>query len=221
MHPVLLANTQGRDFILADLHGHRTRLEAALEQHQFDPERDRLISVGDLIDRGPDSLTCLDLLNEAWFHVVRGNHEQMMIDAVLRGAPAAWSLWVRNGGSWALDLSEKALHYWATRLNALPLTLTVQHAKGIYGVCHAQYSLPDWEDRLTASETQQADWLWGRDRVKHPSPDGIAGVACLFHGHTIVDGVTRKANSYFLDRGAYAGGPLVLMAVDDCLPLTL
>lgn len=218
MHPVLLANTQGRDFILADLHGHRNLLEKALVGCQFDPDADRLISVGDLIDRGPDSLACLELLNEPWFYLVRGNHEQMMIDAVLKGAPTAWSLWVRNGGSWALECSEEVLQGWASRLDALPLTLTVHHQKGLYGICHAQYSLPDWQDRLTASQQHQTDWLWGRDRVKQSTPNGVVGVDCLFHGHTIVDGVTRKANSLYLDCGAYAGGPLVLLAVDDCLP---
>lgn len=220
MHSELAANQQGRDFILADLHGHRRRLEKALQDCDFDRASDRLFSVGDLIDRGPDSPACMSLLNEPWFHAVRGNHEQMMIDAVLNGSADAWSLWIRNGGGWALDLSDEELREWARLLDTLPLTISVHHPSGYYGVCHAQYSLPAWQDRLTAGQQDQADWLWGRDRLKQTQPIGVSGVDCLFHGHTIVDGVTRKANSLYLDCGAYTGGPLVLLAVDDFLPLT-
>ena len=47
-------NTQGRDFLIGDLHGYYQALMQALEEVAFDPDTDRLISVGDLIDRGPD-----------------------------------------------------------------------------------------------------------------------------------------------------------------------
>ncbi|STI47003.1 serine/threonine protein phosphatase 1 [Escherichia coli] len=48
----------------------------------FDPWRDLLISVGDVIDRGPQSLRCLQLLEQHWVRAVRGNHEQMAMDAL-------------------------------------------------------------------------------------------------------------------------------------------
>ncbi|MCA4078770.1 metallophosphoesterase, partial [Pseudomonas kurunegalensis] len=50
------ANRAGRDFAVGDIHGHFTRLQAALDSAGFDPAIDRLFSVGDLVDRGPDSL---------------------------------------------------------------------------------------------------------------------------------------------------------------------
>ena len=44
----------GRDLAVGDIHGYFSRLEQTLNQAGFDPARDRLFSVGDLTDRGPD-----------------------------------------------------------------------------------------------------------------------------------------------------------------------
>lgn len=67
------ANSLGRDFIVDDLHGCLDLLDIELDRVGFDPAVDRLFSVGDLIDRGPDSMGCLRLLNKPWFFAVRGN----------------------------------------------------------------------------------------------------------------------------------------------------
>src|SRR5688572_28889490 len=99
----LAANSHGRDFVVGDLHGCRKEFFDLLEQADFDKTRDRMFSVGDLVDRGPDSLGCLELLCEPWFHAVMGNHERMMLDA-LRG-DADGELWMMNGGEWAAGLS--------------------------------------------------------------------------------------------------------------------
>ncbi|WP_438875484.1 metallophosphoesterase, partial [Bacillus cereus group sp. BC58] len=68
-----------------------------LRECRFDPQQDLLVSVGDLIDRGPDSLGCLALLRESWMMAVRGNHEQMALDA---RASLQSTLWLMNGGDW-------------------------------------------------------------------------------------------------------------------------
>jgi hypothetical protein len=47
----LPANTRGRDFVVGDIHGTFYVLEQALAAVGFDPARDRVICVGDLIDR--------------------------------------------------------------------------------------------------------------------------------------------------------------------------
>jgi hypothetical protein len=74
----LARNARGRDLIVGDIHGHFTKLAAALEAIGFDDSIDRLISVGDLVDRGPESLLALGWLAKPWFHAVRGNHEDML-----------------------------------------------------------------------------------------------------------------------------------------------
>jgi hypothetical protein len=93
------ANTEGRDFIIGDLHGSYSCFENLLKNIKFDETVDRMFSVGDLVDRGPDSKACLDLLLKPWFYCVIANHEQMMYEAFHGGYMGMF--WMRNGGSWA------------------------------------------------------------------------------------------------------------------------
>jgi len=122
-----------------------------------------------------------------------------------------------NGGNWALEQDEGQLQDWAERLRALPYSLTVAHGEHQIGLCHAQYRLPNWDDRLTAGDYDRADWIWGRSRLSSEDPTEVAGVDWIFHGHTIVKAVTQLGNSVFIDRGAYNGAPLVLVSISDWL----
>ena len=46
-------NPNGRDLIVGDLHGCVSKFRARLDEVGFDPARDRVFALGDLIDRGP------------------------------------------------------------------------------------------------------------------------------------------------------------------------
>lgn len=70
-----------RLFVVGDLHGCYVELMDQLSVINFDYSTDLLISVGDLIDRGRNSLKCLELTKEPWFKAIRGNHEQMCLEA--------------------------------------------------------------------------------------------------------------------------------------------
>lgn len=74
----LSSNVEGRDFIVGDLHGCYDELLNLLSVVSFNVEKDRLISTGDLIDRGPKPVECLELLNQKWFYSVKGNHESLI-----------------------------------------------------------------------------------------------------------------------------------------------
>ena len=63
-------NEQGRDFAVGDVHGCFTRLQDSLGRMGFDASRDRLFSVGDLVDRGPESEAALEWLAQPWFFAV-------------------------------------------------------------------------------------------------------------------------------------------------------
>ena len=103
-------NTKGRDFVIGDLHGCIDDFKYVLNKLNFDKTCDRMFSVGDLVDRGPNSLECLDLLQEDWFHAVVGNHEMLFYDAVeswndtahevVYRKPSDISTWLTNGGLW-------------------------------------------------------------------------------------------------------------------------
>jgi serine/threonine protein phosphatase 1 len=95
-------NDQGRDFVVGDIHGMFQHLTQLLDKIGFDEEHDRLFSVGDLVDRGPESKRALEWLDKPWFYACRGNHEQFAIDS---DDPEQLDVWVNyNGGEWWLDL---------------------------------------------------------------------------------------------------------------------
>ncbi len=76
----LPSNSKGKDFVVGDLHGCFDLLKRLLYEVEFNYNTDRLFSVGDLVDRGPDSLKCVQLLAESWFFAVKGNHEDTLLD---------------------------------------------------------------------------------------------------------------------------------------------
>jgi hypothetical protein len=68
-----------RTVIVGDVHGCAGELAALLDAIAFS-SGDRLVFVGDLIARGPDSLGVLDIARTTGAIIVRGNHEQKLLD---------------------------------------------------------------------------------------------------------------------------------------------
>ena len=99
------ANAEGRDFLVGDLHGHRGLFESELDDLGFDPACDRVFSVGDLIDRGPESLATLRLIEEPWFHAVLGNHELMLLEYLgyYTSRLPARKAYPSSAGEWVAD----------------------------------------------------------------------------------------------------------------------
>lgn len=75
-----------RTFVIGDIHGRRTQLRQLIEMMPRDPATDTLVMLGDLIDRGEDTpgvvADCIELQRETGAPVIvlRGNHEQMLLD---------------------------------------------------------------------------------------------------------------------------------------------
>lgn len=98
-------------FAVGDSHGHAPQLAALLDFAADQPADAgaRMVFLGDLVDRGPDSRGCLALAAAAAGRFAQvdwlmGNHEQMMLLACDPGGDqeAALSLWLRNGGAQTL-----------------------------------------------------------------------------------------------------------------------
>lgn len=68
-----------RTIIVGDVHGCREELDALLDRLAF-ACGDRLVFVGDVVARGPDTLGVLDIVRRTGAILVRGNHEQRLID---------------------------------------------------------------------------------------------------------------------------------------------
>lgn len=136
-------NTGGRDFICGDLHGAFIRLQQFMEHVNFDIKKDRLFSVGDLVDRGPDNYKCLSLIHEKWFYPVKGNHEMLMHDYYSNGPTGGW--WLHNGGAWGAgfkhDTSDLAadIRDLADQASKLPVMRTIEMENGkSFHVIHAE-----------------------------------------------------------------------------------
>jgi len=77
----------GRTVVVGDVHGCRVELERLLDRIAF-ASGDRLVFVGDLVARGPDSRGVLDIARRTGAVIVRGNHEEKLI--AWRHAREAW-----------------------------------------------------------------------------------------------------------------------------------
>ena len=198
-------NRSGRDFVVGDVHGMFSALRELLTIAGFDERRDRLFSVGDLIDRGPDSRDSLDWLAQPWFHAVRGNHEQFLLDS---DDPSSYDLWVRyNGGSWWLDCPAAEREAFRTACAALPIAIEVETSRGAVGIVHADAPRSNsWSDfllRLEAGDAHAREHaLWSRERVSTGPSARVSGVELVFCGHTPTTRIVEAGNVRFIDTGA-------------------
>ncbi len=89
-----------RILAISDIHGELELFNELLEKVNYNPSRDQLILLGDYIDRGPDSKGVLNRVMELKDNgaiVLRGNHDEMMVNSV-DGVLGAKERWERNKG---------------------------------------------------------------------------------------------------------------------------
>lgn len=72
-------NWEGKDYFVGDIHGCFLELTNKMLEVGFDTTVDRIFSVGDLVDRGVNSLQSVDWIKLPYFHAVQGNHESLAI----------------------------------------------------------------------------------------------------------------------------------------------
>ena len=213
-------NTVGKDYFVGDIHGCYEQLMEALEKIKFNPDVDRLISVGDLVDRGPDSVKCLNLLKELWFHAVSGNHEDMMIKSFRREWPT--HNYIQNGGKWFFHLPyEQQEELVLLADTKMPLVIEVETDIGIIGVIHAN-APDDWQkyhrlnnDKDFFDDNLVEDTIWGRRRIYGNQSGRVKGIDYVVVGHTPVEDVTVLENIVYIDTGAVYNNSLTILSVDE------
>ena len=211
-------------YAIGDIHGCLEPLRELLAQLRVGPQ-DELVFLGDYIDRGPDSKGVLDYLvaeRKPNWHLLRGNHEQMLLNCLGQPNPVAASNWLLNGGHQTLQshmpkekhdeirgegVRELLLPYLPQShvelLNALPLTYETPE----YFFCHAGINL---DKPLSAQEAD--DLLWIRRKFlddPRPTPKLVV------HGHTPVEKVDLSRDRINLDTGCVYGGFLTALSLPD------
>src|SRR5262245_36869042 len=209
-----------RTLVVGDIHGKLDLFNTLLEKMEYRPGEDRLILIGDLVDRGEDSRgvvsRAIALKREAPNHVIilRGNHEAMMLAALSHPESEQAELWYYNGGIETLqsymdedgefDVPEEHWDF----LASLPTWFEDDHA--IY--VHA--SLPQGYNGkfLHPGEASESPELyWARNRRFFAEYQGKTVV----FGHTITGMVFGEREKVWLresligvDTGAYLTGTL-------------
>ncbi len=235
----LAENIVGRDFVVSDIHGYFGLLEQELVAQKFNPAQDRVIAVGDLIDRGPDSSRALEFLANPWFFSVRGNHEQAMLDwmePMLAGNAEAVrenaARHVSFGGDWIAPLLTRALRgefddivRWRDALSSLPIAISISRRGEKIGVIHATVPGGDW--LLVDSDAALSDLppihartaLWARRPLADmPPPATVSGIDRVYVGHNVVDGRQQIGNLHMIETGAWLGRGLTVLNIDEDAP---
>ena len=100
-----------RTLAIGDVHGCDLALRALCEGLELQRD-DRLILLGDLVDRGPGTREVLDyvlqLEQQCQLTCIRGNHEEVMLEA--RSSRAMFRNWLMIGGREALDSYNEDIH---------------------------------------------------------------------------------------------------------------
>ncbi len=197
-----------RTIAIGDIHGCDRALEALLMLVAPEPT-DTLIVLGDVIDRGPDSRRCVDVLLNLREHcrliLIKGNHEEMLLSAIAGGD---WA------DGWASYGGKETLQSYGN-LNAIP----DEHLEFMQDAL--DYHATDTEIFVHAGIDpgvpldQQSVWAlrWERFAPERGDPPGNKRLIC---GHTAQPGGLPVIAGRWtcIDTGAYLrGGRLTALDV--------
>jgi hypothetical protein len=173
----LTVNRQGIDYWIGDIHGCFESVETALAALGFDKKVDRLLSAGDLTDRGPQSFRVFEFLDNPWFHPVLGNHEAMAYQTAklflkygrpydieyLKSIDENAQIFLDYGGEWMLDASDEFLHELIARYERLPIAIEYLDEQGdlLAVVVHAEVGLNEsWGQVRKNLDTLPANYVF-------------------------------------------------------------
>jgi serine/threonine protein phosphatase 1 len=218
-----------RYYVVGDIHGRLDLFEPMIHAIEGDiaqagAAEPRVVLLGDLVDRGPDSAGVL-ARTRAWQHVrnvrvLAGNHEDMFLKSFER--PEALRHFLKHGGRETLQsygVSTKAMRSASIEdlFAALPQFVPAADREyiasfeemivaGDYAFVHAGI---DPERPIT--EQKRTDLLWIRERfLEHDGP--LPKV--IVHGHTISDQVMDCGNRIGIDTGAFRSGVLTALVLE-------
>ena len=199
----------GRLIAIGDIHGCSKALESLLEAINPGPD-DTIVTLGDYVDRGPDSRGVIDLLvklsKQTNLVALQGNHEQMMLEVISGEAP--YQVWVQHGGVETLDS-----YGFDGRLDFLPpehveffSSMVDYFETDTHFFVHANY---DADLPFDQQDVEVIRWRSLRDGIPDPHFSGKIAVV----GHT----ANREAQIFdlgyliALDTFCYGGGLLTAM----------
>ncbi|MEQ8412464.1 MAG: metallophosphoesterase family protein [Erythrobacter sp.] len=223
-----------RYYVIGDIHGRLDLFEAMIDAVEADiaeaggkddgAHESRIVLLGDLVDRGPDSRGVLAATRE-WqrqrnVRVLAGNHEEMFLQAFEK--PEILRHFLKHGGRETIlsfGLSRK-------RFNTLDIDDLFAMLPGLVPQEERDY-IASFEEMIVAGDyvfvhagidpsqplegQKRSDLLWIRDRfLDHEGP--LEKV--VVHGHTIFDRVMDCGNRIGIDTGAFRSGVLTALVLE-------
>ena len=203
-----------RLYVVGDVHGHLATFRALLHRLSLAPE-DRVVCLGDMIDRGPDSAGLVDLLrSHPQVICLKGNHEQMAVQSVqMDGTFEAWQPWMKRGGksTYASYIVQAEGDLWQAKqtmvddfiwLDNLPTQIVLDHIR----LVHAGY-----DPRMPLDMQGEKELLWIRKEwFQHEG--AVDPARTVFFGHTTTTklgdaaGEVARSETLLLDgRPAWVG----------------
>lgn len=187
----------GSTFALADLHG-QGKLWDKIKF--FLHREDKLIFLGDAIDRGPEGIRIMEeMLKDERVVYLKGNHEKMMADALQEDKVDSNDfdnryIWMRNGArsTYADWLNRGSDYQWIRRLRQLPVLVhftNLQDQK--IELSHAGFT-------PGGRPADAYSLVWDREHFTENIPDGNQTI--IVHGHTPNIYLTKKfdeINSFY------------------------
>ena len=217
-------------YAFGDIHGELEKLDELLERTPFGPG-DRLVFLGDYIDRGPDSPGVIDRLIELDRDhdcvFLLGNHESMFLDFLgwTDDAFFGGDAFLLNGGDRTLagygyfdreQTSRESFRLPKAHEDFL-LGLRLSHLEEAHFFVHAGVSLSHLRSGDLAyvlSQSRPEDILWNRTSGEVPHDFGVT----MVYGHTPNEDFGVRWNSPYsigVDTGAVYGGPLTAIRLPD------
>lgn len=165
-------------------------------------EGDRLVSVGDLVNKGPYSAATVDLAREVGMRAVRGNHEAKLL-SVAGTDPA---LWDEKSRRFALSVGPR-LEELAQEIRSWPLWLDLGDLLVVHaGLEPGKERLEDMSPRIL---TTIRTWDGKGERLDDPDDppwyDCIHWPVPVVFGHWAMRGLVDRPDVKGLDTGCVYG----------------
>jgi len=221
-----------RIYAIGDVHGRLDLLTALLHLIEQDnrmlPSADRrVVMLGDLIDRGPESAGVINLLlnhrpDFARFHFLIGNHEEAMIQSLEDGADPHQVEWLRYGGRETLrsyGVPEEAFEMRGSLMSDELRRYVPQSHIGFVRSFEETLVLGDYlfvhagiRPGKPLARQIRKDFLWIREPFLHDKTTDHGYI--VVHGHTIERKPVFAPNRIGIDTGAYATGVLTALVLE-------
>jgi serine/threonine protein phosphatase 1 len=216
-------------YAIGDIHGELGKLERLLDKIAPGAD-DRLVFLGDYVDRGVDSSGVVSRLIELGRRTrctfLLGNHESMFLDFIgWKGAAYfGGDAFLMNGGDRTLaSYGFFGEHAQRKGLDLPPAhaefyrSLRLYHLEGDYLFVHAGLGprgLQSGDPAYALRVSRPEDLLWNRSTADEPHTLGLTVV----YGHTPNRDFSVRWNEPFsigIDTGAVYGGPLSAIRLPD------